>query len=258
MSSSGAVSSRSFDGTGARHALVPPRRLALTALLLVVAGCTSPPAGDQTTRLTATLDTPTDITLAWQGREPGAAGRVVEFATEPGGQYTILQFVPVKQTTYTHPDLIPETPFYYRLRPFLGPATAPVEVTLPAGEFTEKDNAADHAWAAPGKRPQPAGSGAIRAGEATAEPTDLVATVMHANGIRFTWTDHARDEEGYLIEVKVASSADYRVAMVVDPDVNSAGLITLPEEKKASYRVRAYYYGKSSNVAHLKTGKEAA
>jgi len=40
------------------------------------------------------------------------------------------------------------------------------------------------------------------------------------------------------------------VADVLDPDVNACGLVTLPNEKHAWYRVRPFYYGAQSNVAH--------
>ncbi|WP_205315005.1 fibronectin type III domain-containing protein [Nonomuraea lactucae] len=74
------------------------------------------PEGRASPRLSATLDSPTDITLRWRGGEPGAAGHVVEFATDPSGPYTILAFLPSGQTTFTHPDLIPRTRFTYRVR----------------------------------------------------------------------------------------------------------------------------------------------
>jgi len=232
-------------------------RTVLVLLAVGLASC-SPEAQSRpepATRLAATLVSPTDITLEWTGAEPGAAGRIVEFATEPGGRYTILQFVPPGQTTYTHPDLIPETPFYYRVRPYYGPASRAVEVTLPEGPFNGAAEQRDHTWAEP--RTVPGGAVATRSvRDGGAAPTELRATVMHANGIRFTWTDHARDEEGFLLEVKPRGAADFSVAAVLDPDINSFGLITLPQEKKAAFRVRAFAYGRPSNVAHQTTGPE--
>ncbi|MEZ0074219.1 hypothetical protein [Planotetraspora sp. GP83] len=210
-------------------------------------------------RLTATLVSPVDITLAWQGDDPEAVGRTVEFATEPQGQWTIIEFLQARQTTFTHPDLIPQTPFYYRLRSVYGPASQAIQVTMPKGALTKKIQKKDHSWMAPRTVPGgPVAKQSIRNTGTTAAgaPTDLKATVMHANGVKFTWTDHASDEEGYLIEVKAAGSPDFRVAAVLDPDVNSFGLITLPEEKHASFRVRAFYYGPPSNVAHQTTGAD--
>ena len=63
------------------------------------------------------------------------------------------------------------------------------------------------------------------------------------------------DEEGYLIELKPAGAADYRVAAQLDPDVTSYGLITLPDEKTATYRVRPFRFGSPSNLTQQKTGK---
>ncbi|WP_273935095.1 hypothetical protein [Kutzneria chonburiensis] len=72
----------------------------------------------------------------------------------------------------------------------------------------------------------------------------------------FTWTDNAADEEGYLLEDQPAGAADYKVVAVLDRDINSFPLITLPDENTASYRVRAFYYGPPSNVVTRRTGGE--
>ncbi|MFD1049238.1 hypothetical protein ACFQ1S_28725, partial [Kibdelosporangium lantanae] len=81
-----------------------------------------------------TLTTPTDITLTWRPPDPAAAGQIVEYTNEPNTPYTILAFLPPTVTTYEHPDLIPQTAFYYRVRPYYGTASNPVEVTLPPGD----------------------------------------------------------------------------------------------------------------------------
>ncbi|WP_370948364.1 fibronectin type III domain-containing protein [Amycolatopsis sp. cg5] len=229
--------------------------------LAVVAGialsaCSSPGQAPAPERLSAELVTPIEVRLNWRADEPGAAGRIVEFATEPRGKFTILQFMPPSQTTYTHPDLMPETPFYYRVRPFYGPVSETVEVTLPPGDFDEKDQQNDHEWAPPKALPEP---GAVKQpirGTAGGAPAGLTAEIMHANGIKFTWADRASDEEGYLLEVKPEGAPDFREVTVLDPDINSVGLITMPDEKKATYRVRAFYYGPESNVVHETTGKD--
>ncbi|UJW31754.1 fibronectin type III domain-containing protein [Saccharothrix sp. AJ9571] len=220
----------------------------LSALLL--AGC-SAEAPDLDPELRATLVGSDDVVLDWPAAEPGAAGRVLEFATESDGEYTVLQFMPPEQRQYTHPDLMPRTHFHYRLRTFAGPASETAVVALPPGEFDEAAQALNHDWAQPVRTP-----GNTRHSVRTAEaaPTDFRADVRHANGIRFTWTDNAADEEGYLLELK--TTGDYRVAAVFEPDVTSAGLITLPEEKTATYRVRAFAYGPPSTVADVRTGQE--
>jgi hypothetical protein len=256
------------------NGLVPVRTLAVA--LLVAAGvtaCSSPtadssashgtatkarPASDRArTELTGSLASPVDVVLTWTGEEPGAAGHVVEFATDPKGPYTILGYLPPGRHSYHHPDLMPHTPFYYRVRPYYGPASRPIEVDLPDGARTARERTRDPSWATPRTlRGQPVTTASIRSTSGTdaAAPTDLRATVMQANGIRFTWHDHADDEQGYLLEDRPRGSHGFLPVAALDPDVTSFGLITLPSEKQASYRVRPYYFGQRSNVVHFLTG----
>ncbi len=80
-----------------------PRTLAAVLLtVLLVAGCAEEPG------FTATFSDPVNVDLSWPD-------------DDPDGGYTILHFVPPRQTTYRHPDPIPETRFSYRIRPFYGP-----------------------------------------------------------------------------------------------------------------------------------------
>jgi hypothetical protein len=225
----------------------------LIGLLVVLAGCSAATTGAGP-NLTATLTTPTDITLTWHPADPAAAGQIVEYTNEAGTNYTILAFLPPTGSTYKHPDLIPQTSFYYRIRPYYGPASTPVDVTLPPGEI-DVSTPDDGDWARPVTLPgTPAGSPARTA---SAAPTAVTSTVVNPNGIRFTWTDNCSDEEGAYLEVKAAGSSDYKVAAVLDPDVNAYGLTTLPEEKQASYRIRPVAYGPATNVAHQTTGDQA-
>lgn len=217
-----------------------------------------PASAGQGVTLSAKLDTPTDITLRWRGGAAAAGGQVVEFATEPGGDYTILEFAPGGQDRYKHPDLMPETPFYYRLRAYGGPVSRTVDLNLPKGGLSTQDQRSDHQWAVPKRlrAKSPAGRQSVRGGD-TAAPTALKVTVKHANGILLTWRDRARDEAGHLVEVRPEGARDFRVAAVLGPNIESTGLITLPQEKKASIRVRAFFYGERSNVVHHTTGRTA-
>ena len=198
--------------------------------------------------LTSELTSPTDVTLHWRP-EAGAAGQVVEYANAADGDYVVLEFAPPGRDSYRHPDLIPETRFYYRVRPFTGPVSATVDVALPPGDEVLEIEGRD--WTAARK----GGGGTRPVSSPEAAPGNLKAEVKHANGILFTWEDHAADEDGYLIEVKPASAADYRVAVQLDPDSTSYGVITLPDEKTATYRVRAFRFGSPSNLTHQTTGK---
>ncbi|MFI9555097.1 hypothetical protein [Nonomuraea endophytica] len=68
---------------------------------------------------------------------------------------------------------------------------ATLRTTVRVNTPLEEDEA--HDWLAP-QTVRGAGPGAA--------PENLWATVKHANGIAFTWTDRAGDEEGHLLEVR--------------------------------------------------------
>ncbi|SER45041.1 hypothetical protein SAMN04488000_1098 [Lentzea albida] len=220
------------------------RRISVVGLLFLAA-CGQ---GQQDPVLTSELTSPVDVTLHWRP-ETGSAGQVVEYANAADGEYTILEFAGPAKDTFRHPDLIPETRFYYRVRPFTGTASAAVDVVLPPGDDVPEIEGPD--WTAPVK----AGGGKTPVASPEAAASDLRAEVKHANGILFTWQDRASDEDGYLVEVRPAGAADYRVAVQLDPDTTSYGVITLPDEKTATYRVRAFRFGAPSNLTHQTTGK---
>jgi len=211
-------------------------------LALLLAGCSG--GG-----LSAELVTPVDIELTWTA-DPAAAdgGQVVEFATEPAGPWTILEFLPAGRETYRHPDLMPDTTFHYRVRPLVGAASDPVQVHLDAARSDVRLDDSNLSWAEPrtvtGPPPGPAGG----------PPTSLTATVKSRSAVLFTWADNAAGEAGQLIEVRTADSPTWTVAMALDPDVNSVGLMASAAERQAWFRVRAFTYGTSSAVARRTTG----
>jgi len=254
--------------------IAAPTALVL-ALLLMLSACSATTGGGGANRRPATAGhpvagkadaasgvvlrgertTPTDIDLRWRGGGSGASGHVLEFATEESGPYTVLQYLPPQVTSYRHPDLIPNTTFFYRVRAFRGPASGPVSVTLPKGELTAADENSGHEWLPARKDPKRTVQGRPLRSTGTGAPTGFRATVKHANGILFTWTDRASDEAGFLLESRTRTGSAYEPVVVLDPDVNSTGLITLPTEKEASYRVRAFAIGERSNVVRLTTGE---
>jgi len=220
--------------------------------LVVLAGCSA--GTTSAVNLTATLTSPVDISLAWHPTDPDAAGQIVEYTNEPDTDYTILEFVPAAQATYKHPALVPQTAFYYRVRPYYGTASASVEVSLPPGEV-DQSKPDDGEWARPKTIPAAAPVTTYPVLQPNSAPVELTPTIVNPNGITFTWTDRSSDEEGFYLEVKADGHPDYEVAAVLDPNVNFFGLTTLPDEKKASYRVRPFKYGRPTNVAHQTTGQ---
>jgi len=191
---------------------------ALVVALTVLAGCSTaaPSPG-----FTATLISPTDIELTWPDDDPAAAGRMVEYATDPAGPWTTLQFLPAHQSEYRHPDLIPETPFYYRVRAFYGPVSAEVLVD---------------------------GSGA---------PGAFHASLSADQTVKFTWTDQTVGEDGFLVEIRRPGAAGFEPIEVSDPDTTSCALSLLEGEQGSAYRLRTLRYGALSPVAHQTTGKDS-
>ena len=244
----------------------------LRSLLLVFAfsGCSihkpvASPGADSEIRLNATLVSPTDIRLEWADPTTGAAGHIVEYANNLKDNYVTLGFLPPDQTTFTHPNLMPGTTFYYRVRAFYGPASDPVEVRLPQ-ELSDADYAArfavaeDYSWATPKtnftgvtvvKKTIRGADAAAKAGPEDTKATLIPATV---SGFLLTWTDRASDEDGYLLEAEPNGGTAFRVCALLAPDVNSFGWALEPPARKASFRVRAFYYGKPSNVVWKTTG----
>ncbi|AHH99283.1 fibronectin type III domain-containing protein [Kutzneria albida] len=222
-------------------------RLGAVLLVLGLAACTADSG------LTATRTGSTEIRLTWPAAPDTALGQVLEYRNQAGGEFTELAFLPANATSYTHSELIPRTDFYYRVRTVFGRESTSVAVALPTGSGPA---APEGDWAAPRSRPSsPGPHNSLRDKENSgAGPTDLHAEAVGTDGVHLSWTDHARDEDGYLLEVTPANGSAVRVAAVLGPGVNEVGVYPLEQEHTASYRVAAFYYGQTSSVAHETTG----
>lgn len=217
-------------------------QLLLLVSVLALAGCSSAGAGPAPAiTLSSELTTPTDVTLTWDGHDNQPV--VVEFATAAQGPWTILDFLPGEVSGYEHPDLLPQTTFHYRVRPVVGPVsdvhTAVDAVAPPPNED----------WLPPATRPDPAAKPVPQGA-----PTNVAVEVTAPDGVQVIWTDNASDEAGYLVEVQETAQAPFVVLFVVDPDVNTVGLITTPAQHTGTFRVRAYRFGEQSNVTEQQTG----
>ncbi len=211
---------------------------------------------------------PVDIALEWHDPATNVAGHVLEYTNHPEKEeYVPLGFFPPNHTKFTHPRLIPETKFYYRVRPYYGPVSNPVEVSLPK-ELTAEAYAAayalpeDYQWAPPATVPEASNvtkkSIRNKTTSADAAPSNLTAELATntVSGFKLTWTDHSTDEEGFLLESKRQGSSEFLVCALVEPNINAFGWAFEPPEKTGSLRVRAYYYAEPSNVVMQLTGKD--
>jgi hypothetical protein len=237
----------------------------VSVLLIAMAGCSmSKPVAESkrssTIDLSASLISPVDIKLKWNDTGSDVVGHTIEWGTESNGEYVVVAFAPSHVDSFVHSDVVPVTTCYYRVRPYFGPASAPVEITT--GMPNQQINTPDPTWAEPRILPT---SGTLTRNSirtpatiAAAAPMDLKARLVTPTGIQLTWVDQATDEEGYMVEVKMDGMPDFAICAIVDPNVNSFGIALVPPETTAWFRVRPFYYGRSSNIASQTTGLRPA
>jgi hypothetical protein len=216
----------------------------------------------------ARLVTPIDVVVEWKDPGGKAAGYIVEYVNQPTDEWVILGFFPPATRRYHHPRLAPNTPYQYRVRPFFGPASPPIEVTV-ARRLSDQAYARayalpeDYSWALP-RKIAPAASARHQtssikdpATEASAAPDQLAAQIIAStvSGFRLTWRDRSNDEEGFLLE-RVVDATTFVVCAAVEPDVSSFGWALEPPTRKGTFRVRAYHFGPSSATVAVTTGSD--
>lgn len=86
-------------------------------------------------------------------------------------------------------------------------------------------------------------------------PTARPHLTERPDGIRLTWTDDSPAEDGYLLEIRKKDGERYDPVAVLDPGTEATDFVPLPDEKHATYRVRAFVLGERSNVVRLTTGE---
>ncbi len=237
------------------------------ALILAAAGCTSPrSAADAQAfaspiELQARLSGASNIDLTWKNRATAEGGCWVEFTT-PGSEFVKLDPLWPNETTYQHSDLAPGTKHIYRIVPFFGVPTPPVSITTgPAGSSTTT-NAIEEGPidAEPGSKPVAEGpKKSIRhfATFAEAMPDGVTVSLYSPTTVDVRWRDRARDEDGYLVEVAADANGPFQVCALLQPDTTSFRKVHLPPDMKIYFRVRAFFYGKPSNLADATTPEVA-
>ncbi len=210
------------------------------------------------TELTATLADPINIDLKWKNNATRAAGYLVEYSPNADNEFITVAAVAANANTYRHTNLMPQTRFVFHVLPFFGEASNVAEIT------TGKKGPQQ----APSKE-MPSKAGPLPPGEtrysiksastlSLAAPTDLKATLIPPAGVKLEWKDHAKDEDGYLIEIKSDPNSDFKVSDFLAPGTTSLTTYELPYETKVWFRVRAFFYGSPSNIAEKTTGRGAA
>ncbi|MDB5799322.1 MAG: hypothetical protein JWL63_261 [Rhodocyclales bacterium] len=234
-------------------------------ILLGLAACSPRSQNQDVIHLTSTLASPNDVTLNWNRPSGEVTGYVVEFATDPKGQFIILQFLKPDQTQYTHPKLMPKTSFYYRIRPFFGRTTQPLELRVSPKLSNEAhmkafERGEDYRWGESKTEPRKETTVfSMKGGDADkAVPSNLQATYMPVtvSGFLLRWNDHANDEDGYLVETRSEGQKDFVVYEQFPPNINAAGFGIAPPVRKTLVRIRGFYFGPASNMESKTTGPD--
>jgi hypothetical protein len=198
--------------------------------------------------LTAVLVDPATIELRWRDNAADEGGYVVEYVNDPQEEFIIVDAVPRNATSFRHSDLVPETRFIYRVRPFFGPVSNVVQVV------TGTPAAGDEAPGPPPPTPMAGGSASIKSLAPGAAPSELMARLAGATRVELKWKDRSGDEEGYLVEGAADPNGDFKAFAFVDPDISSSTVSDLPAATRCYLRVRAFFYGAPSNAAQVTTG----
>jgi hypothetical protein len=207
--------------------------------------------------LTATRVGPLDIELRWKDSAATEAGYFVEgYFLGPEDstprEFVLVDVLPPDTTRYRHGRLLPETRFFYRVRPFFGAPSNVAEIAT--GREGPQSTLAERRASAPTRAGE--GPSLRSAAAARAAPSDLQATLIPPAGVRLDWRDHAGDEDEYLVEVRQEGTADFEASAFLERDATSLTTYDFPFESRVAFRVRALVYGPPSNVAEQTTGRE--
>ena len=243
------------------------RRVGVLLVCGVLAGCADakPSAEDTGTfeaprDLTATLVDGLHVDLAWRHTATAPGGGFIEFKMGPHeDHFTMLEAVWPGTEAFRHPDVAPDTTFIYRVRSFFGrPSDV---VVIDTGKKTDADNAPEEVEGPlDGSDPmKPRGPTKTRTSFApVTAPSHLTAASSSATSVELRWRDRATDEDGYVVEMKTEADTDYKICALLPPDSGSFRKTALPEQARVSFRVRAFFYGQSSNLASVTTPPSAA
>jgi hypothetical protein len=203
--------------------------------------------------LTATLADPINIDLKWQDNANNESGYFVEYSPDANNEYFIIEALPPNTTSYRHPNLLPETRFVFRVRPFFGVTSNVAEVTT--GKEAPQQDLQSGNTTAPNLAPIAKHSLKSGASLADAAPINLTAELIPPAGVRLRWIDRAADADGYMVEIK-SPGADFRASAFLAAGTTTLVSYNFPFETKFEFRVRAFIYGQPSNLAEQTTGQD--
>jgi hypothetical protein len=237
-----------------------PRAVVLLAMVQGACSQVQPPAQEtfEAPRdLRATLVDDQHVDLQWTYNATAPGGAFVEVKLGPDEDFTMLDAVWAGMSTYRHPDVAPDTRFLYRIHSFFGRPSDPVVVDTGKKGAADQDQAEGPLDDSGGAPPRTSGNRQTSFAPETA-PGGLTAQLSSGTGVELHWRDRATGEDGYLVELSEGASKAYRIGALLPPDSTSFRKTALPERTRCTFRVRAYFYGPSSNLAEVLTPSSGA
>jgi hypothetical protein len=205
------------------------------------------------TQLTATY-TNGNVELHWKNNATAPGGAWIEFTT-PGDDYTKLEAAWPNVNAYLHPDVAPESKLIYRIHPFYGQPSAETTITTGKAPADAKNNDEE------GPLPPLEHETAVEqkpihdlATFAAAAPDGLTGKLFSPTTVDLRWNDRATGEDGYLVEIAGPEDKDFKICALLPANATSFRKTQLAAETKCRFRVRAFFYGDSSNLATVTTG----
>ena len=235
----------------------------VVVLALLLGGCTQtpPPAEHAPTfepprDLRASLVNGQHVDLKWTHTATAPGGVFIEFKIREDENFTMLEAAWPGMSTYRHPDVAPDTRFIYRVRSFFGRPSDPVSIQSGKKGEADKDQA-EGPFDGSGEAPSSPSSTQQKAFAPEMTPTDVTARLSSGTGVELHWRDRATGEDGYLVEMLEGPATQYRIVALLPPDTTSFRKTALPEQTRCTFRIRAYFYGASSNLAEVLTPSAA-
>lgn len=243
-----------------RHFTMNAFRPVFVVLALLMGGCTPPspaekaPTFEPPRDLRARLVNGQHVDLSWTYTATAPGGVFVEFRVRDDEDFTMLEAAWPGRSAYRHPDVAPDTRFVYRVRSFFGRPSDPVSVQSGKKGEADKDQAEGPFDGSGATAPVPPSSSSRPKGFAPEmAPTDVTARLSSGTGVELHWRDRATGEDGYLVEMVEGPATEYRIVALLPPDTTSFRKTALPEQTRCTFRIRAYFYGASSNLAEVLT-----
>jgi titin len=181
--------------------------------------------------LTATTVSNTQIDLSWTDNSSDEVGFKIERKSGAAGTYAQIDTVAADITVYSSTGLSGNSEYFYRVRAYNSDGNS---------------NYADEASATTNP-------------DAPAAPSSLTATVTSNTEVNLAWTDNSDSENGFTIEIKLASDTSFTEIDSVAANVTSYLSTGLNPNTPYVYRVRAFNItGNSaySNEANATTDPE--